>query len=75
VIGVGLHYTGNAEFEVEMYPSLSGLALVGGALTGATPVLAPGSMTLLGLVGLAYTYRHPRLYRKSDSTTTREEFK
>ena len=28
--------------------------------TGATPVLAPGTMLLLGLVGLAHAYRHPR---------------
>lgn len=61
VLGVGLHYSGNAEFELEMYPTLRGLALIGGTLTGATPVLAPGSMALLGLVGLAYTYRHPSL--------------
>jgi len=31
------------------------------ALAGATPVLAPGSMSLLGVVGLALTYRHPLL--------------
>jgi hypothetical protein len=31
------------------------------ALTGATPVLAPGSMSLLGVIGLALTYRHPLL--------------
>jgi hypothetical protein len=30
-------------------------------ITGATPVLAPGSMVLLGLVGFAYTYRHPEI--------------
>jgi hypothetical protein len=58
-VGVGLHYSGNAAFELEMYPSLGGLALVGGTLTGATPVFAPGTMVLLGLVGLAYAYRHP----------------
>jgi hypothetical protein len=53
--GVGLHYLGNHEFELEMYPSLVGAELVRKTLTGATPVLAPGSMALLGLVGLAYT--------------------
>jgi hypothetical protein len=61
VVGVGLHYSGNAAFELEMYPSLGGLALVGGSLTGATPVLAPGSMCVLGLVGLSYTLGHPAL--------------
>ena len=26
VVGLWLHYQGNAEFELEMYPSLQGLA-------------------------------------------------
>jgi hypothetical protein len=56
VIGVGLHYDGNAAFELEMYPGTRGLDLVRKTLTGATPVLAPGSMVLLGLVALAYSY-------------------
>ena len=59
-IGVGLHYDGNVEFELEMYPSMSGFELIGKTLTGATPVLAPGTMVLLGLVGLAHTYQHPK---------------
>ena len=59
VLGIGLHYDGNAAFELEMYPSTAGLELVRKTLTGATPVLAPGSMALLGLLALAYTYRHP----------------
>lgn len=60
-IGVGLHYDGNVEFELEMYPEARGLELVSKTLTGATPVLAPGTMALLGLVGLALVYRHPAL--------------
>jgi hypothetical protein len=59
VLGTGLHYDGNQEFELEMYPSMAGLELVRETLTGATPVLAPGSMTLLGLVGLAAVHRFP----------------
>ena len=59
VVGVGLHLRGNMEFEREMYPTLSGPELLGAALTGATPVLAPGSMALLGLVCLAVTFRLP----------------
>jgi hypothetical protein len=61
IVGVGLHYQGNNEFELEMYPSLAGVELMSKALTGATPVLAPGSMSLLGAIGLALTYRHPLL--------------
>ncbi len=53
VLGVILHYRGNVEFELEMYPTLSGLGLVREALTGATPVLAPGAMAQLGLIGIA----------------------
>jgi len=64
-LGLYLHYHGNVEFELEMYPSLRGLALVGKALTGATPALAPGTMVLLGLLGLASTYRHPVLRRRA----------
>lgn len=59
-IGVGFHYDGNVEFELEMYPSMGGFELIGKTLTGATPVLAPGTMVVLGLVGLAHTYRHPK---------------
>ncbi len=55
-IGIGLHYWGNLEFEREMYPSMAGLELVSKTLTGATPVLAPATMALLGAVGLAAVY-------------------
>jgi hypothetical protein len=56
-VGVVLHYRGNHAFELEMYPELAGWPLVGQTMTGATPVLAPGSMALLGLVGLAATFK------------------
>ena len=59
VVGVGLHYDGNAEFEQELHPDDTGLTFLTHVAAGATPVLAPGSMVLLGLVGIAHTYRHP----------------
>ena len=62
VVGVGLHLRGNVEFELEMYPSMRGFELVQKTLTGATPVLAPGSMALLGLIGLTHAYRHPCIH-------------
>jgi hypothetical protein len=65
-VGVWLHYRGNAEFEREMYPSLQGIGLFRESMTGATPVLAPGTMLELGLIGLAYTYRHPALTGSDD---------
>ena len=65
LVGVGLHYDGNAAFELEMYPDRSGIELIQHSLAGATPVLAPGSMALLGLVALAYTYGHPALHHRT----------
>lgn len=61
LVGVVLHYRGNAAFELEMYPSLVGLDLFKESIRGATPALAPGTMVQLGLIGLAYTFRHPAL--------------
>jgi hypothetical protein len=59
VLGVGLHYDGNVDFERELQPDEHGLTFLRKTVAGATPVLAPGSMVLLGLVGLAHAYRHP----------------
>lgn len=59
VIGLLLHYKGNVEFELEMYPDLSGWKLFRDSMMGATPALAPGAMVQIGLVGLAWTFRHP----------------
>lgn len=61
LLGLILHYRGNVEFELEMTPALGGWALFREAMSGATPALAPGSMVQLGLLGLAYTFRHPML--------------
>jgi hypothetical protein len=36
---------------------------------GATPLLAPGIMLQLGLVGLLFTFRHPALARPGDATS------
>jgi hypothetical protein len=60
-VGVLLHYQGNVEFELEMYPDLSGWKLFRDSMMGATPALAPGTMLQIGLVGLAWTFRHPAL--------------
>ncbi|MGZ8468140.1 MAG: hypothetical protein ACXWZS_01580 [Gemmatirosa sp.] len=60
-VGVYLHYRGNVEFELERESTLGGLALLWEAVRGATPALAPGALAQLGLVGLAYAFRHPLL--------------
>lgn len=72
VLGVGLHYDGNVEFLRELNPSERGWTFVRKTVAGATPVLAPGSMVLLGLVGLAHAYRHPATHggRSRQETTT-----
>lgn len=63
VVGVWLHYRGNVEFELEMYPAMAGMELFREAMAGATPTLAPGLMVQLGLLGLVATYGHPALRR------------
>jgi hypothetical protein len=59
IVGVGLHYDGNAEFESELHPKDAGMTYLRHVIAGATPLLAPGSMVLLGLLGIAHAYRHP----------------
>jgi len=61
-LGIYFHYRATTEFQLEMDPSLSGWALFAKAIVAkAPPALAPGAMTQLGLIGLAYTFRHPAL--------------
>ncbi len=57
LLGNWLHYQGNSEFEREMYPDRVGFELFRESLTGATPVLAPGTMTVIGLFGLTAAWR------------------
>lgn len=62
IVGIYLHFQVNMEFQLEMDPALSGLALFRKAiLAKSPPALAPGAMIQLGLIGLAYTFRHPAL--------------
>jgi hypothetical protein len=60
VIGLFLHYDGKVEFKKESDPSLSGWPLFRDAMKSAVPpALAPAAMIQFGLLGLAYTCRHP----------------
>jgi hypothetical protein len=60
LVGVVLHYQGNAEFQRDIDPEIAGWALFTTVLHAkAPPALAPGVMAQLGLLGLIYTYRHP----------------
>jgi DNA uptake protein ComE-like DNA-binding protein len=67
--GILQHYRGNSEFELEMYPDIRGFELFAKSVTGATPALAPGTMALLGLLGLVYTHGHPRLAARTADDT------
>jgi hypothetical protein len=57
--GMYYHFAANVEFQRETDAALHGTALVWRALEATVPpALAPGMMGQLGLIGLAYTYRH-----------------
>ena len=63
IIGVAQHFIGNIGHERESNPGLAGMELYKLASMGSTPLLAPGVMLQLGLLGLLSTYRHPALTR------------
>ena len=70
-LGIVLHYRGNMEFQLEIDASLRGLPLFLKVMNAkAPPALAPGNMALLGLLGLAYAYRHPAADPTVRRTTT-----
>ena len=60
-VGVWFHFDATLDFEVEMYSKLSGWDLLSRAAHGALPVLAPGALVQLGLIGFLYSHRHPAL--------------
>lgn len=65
-LGVVLHYRANVDFQREVDPSIAGRALIVKAMKAkAPPALAPGTMSQLGLIGLAYAYRYPSRRRPS----------
>jgi hypothetical protein len=70
IAGIVLHAKGNLDWALERDDALRGWPLVWKILRGATPLLAPGAMAQLGLLGLVYAYRHPALDRAH--TTTQE---
>jgi hypothetical protein len=69
LVGSWLHFQANREFQLEVDPSLSGWALLTEALQAKSPpALAPGVMVQFGLLGLAWTFRHPPLDSTEPST-------
>lgn len=74
LVGVVLHYLGAMEFALETDPSLRGSKLFWKVIQAkAPPALAPGVMVQLGLVGLAFAYRHPALRSSDDGTSSKGE--
>ena len=72
LMGLVLHYRGSRAFQVEVNPGLAGLELFWRAVKAkAPPALAPAAMVHLGLLGLAYCFRHPVLSGSSDGTERR----
>jgi hypothetical protein len=72
VIGVVLHYQGNMAFQLEIDPSQSGWDLFTKVIHAkAPPALAPGAMAQLGLLGLAYAFRHPAFGQKAAPESSR----
>jgi hypothetical protein len=56
-VGSIVHYRANLEFKHEMDPSLGGFALFKSVITAkAPPTLAPGTLAVFGLLGLACTF-------------------
>ena len=66
LMGIGLHLRDNVAFEREIVPDASGASILWHALQGATPLLAPGALVQLGLIGLIFAYGHPGLRHQLD---------
>ncbi len=63
--GFVAHFYGSAEFQLDLEPSLSTWELLEKVMRAkAPPLLAPGMMMQLGLLGLAYVFSDSR-YRRS----------
>jgi hypothetical protein len=59
--GVAAHFHGSAEFQLELNPAMDTWELVEKILRAkAPPLLAPGMMLQMGLLGLAYVYSDAR---------------
>jgi hypothetical protein len=59
--GVWEHLEHNYGFEAEIRPEAGAGEVAWEALLGANPLLAPGMLAWIGLLGLGATWRHPIL--------------
>src|SRR5215470_10954550 len=59
--GFAAHFEGSAAYQLELNPDMSDWELLEKILRAkAPPLLAPGMMLQLGLLGLAYVFSDPR---------------
>jgi hypothetical protein len=66
-LGFAAHFHGSAEYQLELNPDMGNWELLEKILRAkAPPLLAPGMMLQLGLLGLAYVFSDSR-YRRSGS--------
>jgi uncharacterized membrane protein len=66
-LGFAAHFHGSAEYQLELNPDMSNWELLEKILRAkAPPLLAPGMMLQLGLLGLAYVFSDSR-FRRSGS--------
>jgi hypothetical protein len=64
--GAAAHFHGSTEFQLDLDPDMSTWELIEKVMRAkAPPVLAPGMMLQLGLLGLAYAYSDARYRSRS----------
>jgi hypothetical protein len=69
LVGIGLHFSANVQFQYDINPEIGGWTLFVNVMHAiAPPALAPGVMTQLGLLGLIYLYKHPGRRNAFDGT-------
>jgi hypothetical protein len=61
LLGIFVHLGFSATDAVKKDKTLQGFPLIRAALTGVAPPFAPAALIQIGLVGVAYTFRHPAL--------------
>jgi hypothetical protein len=64
-VGFVAHFQGSAEYQLELNPDMSTWELLEKILRAkAPPLLAPGMMLQLGLLGLAYVFSDAKLSKE-----------
>jgi hypothetical protein len=64
-VGFAAHFLGSAEYQLELNPDMSNWELLEKILRAkAPPLLAPGMMLQLGLLGLAYVFADSKMSKE-----------